>query len=779
MRRIILGIFFIALTAFDFAPMYPEAPDRIYSYSITTSTIVNKWQDMGGTVEYQYQHADNIGFTTNLTTGTTSSPTFTISGLSANTTKYIRVRAKDTGYDYGNWSNFVVTTTLHSDPVGWYSVWGCEAGVDNDYADMTSNRVSTFRNISATGTAPDFPHLSGGSGGVGIVHNADIEPSVYCAVEGAHYYTSTGVTLTGDFCIAMHLLPSSGAVLTAILDSDGGVNFARIGTTRQLFQTRINNTNYNLTAKSQIPATEFVKIVWKRVGNQASVSIDGGESYGSALTVSTADVTFNYLFSNNTGGNNALLSFKSIMFFDDVLTADQLRPFFEPTKQPNWWFQNEDSDPEVTISGSWGALTNGSPTDAISIQDNGSSTWTKVWSKGDYTFLLASKLNSSPTYSDQLLYTYNHNTDQYSTSPVLLSHYVDSDDIHNQHSVMVWDNTVWTLGMDDHYAALLSFTNIKIRRFNNNYDLTRYTDKTPIENGITPYNFSQRNYINAMPLGSRIAVVAQKWSGSYAHGLSVFWSDDKMNSWQTTQPFITTSPTWAYPHLVNSGKNNEFIFVVRNILSTNNTVPTLSVVKSDDFKAFWNWDRTYSWQPNPNSLINITAVEAECAFKTTTSATAKNAPLGNAYVDENGIFYCIHGDGENTGWQVTKSTNPGFTTMDCDFPSAQNIVLPPSGPGTNFNRVSPLVFKTGSTSYTVFALCDPNSDGLYRVGIFTTTDDFASEMTFVGYASTDNTRKHWNLRHDFNYHFNDHAMVMGTSVNSASTAAVPWFYVVK
>lgn len=777
MRLILVSLFFL-LTGFA-DPMYPHSPDRIYSYSVTTGTIVNKWQDLGATVEYQYQHADDISFTTNLVTGTTSSPNFDITSLSGGATKYIRVRAKDTGYSYSNWSNFVTTTTLISDPVGWYSIEGIESGVDNNYADMTSERVTTLRNISATGTGPDFDYLSGGTNGIGIQHNSPSRPSVYGSVSASYYENSTGITLTGDFCVAMLVEPPSAASLCALLDSNGNTTHARVQTTKTNVQIRINSTNYALFTKGQIPINVPVSIVFKREGTNAAVSIDGGYTFGPSTTVSTADVLFNRFFANSSGGNNNVTSFNMVAFFDDVLSGDQLLPFFEPTKQPNWWFHNEDQDPTVTISGSWGTLTNGSPTDAVSIQDNGSKSWKKVWSKGDYTFLMATKVNTSPTYSDQLLYTYNHNTGQYSTSPVLLPHYVASDDIHNQHSLLVWDNTIWTLGMNDHYSATLQFTNVKIRRFNNNYDLTRFTDKTPIENGIPPYSWSQRNYINAVALGSRVCVLAQKWSGAFAHGLSIFWSDDKMNSWKTVQPFVTTSPTWAYPYLLNTGKPNEFAFLCLTLNSSNNKYTALSLIRTDDFKTFWNWDKTFSWEPNPNSLINLTTIEANCAFKTTTSATEKNAPLGNAFIDENGLFYAIHGDGENTNWQVTYSTNPGFTSVLVDFPSAQNVVLPPSGPGTDFNRAAPLVFKTGATSYTVLAECDPNSDGLYRVGKFTTTDTFTSEMTFDSYVSTDNTRKHWNIQPDFNYHFNDHAMVMGTSVNSASTAAVPWFYVIK
>lgn len=774
--KILFSILLTLCTFFD--PMYPVIIDRIYSYSVTTSTIVNKWQDIGATVEYQYQHADDIGFTTNLTTGTTSSPTFNITGLSGGQTKYIRVRARDTGYEYGNWSNFVVTTTLASDPVGWYSIEGIEAGVDNAYADMTSARVTTLRNISSTGSGPEFHHTSGGSGGIGIsVNNANQAANVGY-IQGAYYTSDTDLVLTGDFCIAMYFEPSPGATTCAVLDSDGNVNHVRINSTKTTLQIRINSTNYTLFTKSAIPPNVVSGIVLKREGSLLYGSIDKGETYSAGVSVSTADVSFNRFFATNAGGNNNAVSFRMFAFFDDVLTFEQLTPFFEPMQQTNWWFHNEDSDPTVTIPGSWGTLTNGSPSDVISLQDNGSKSWKKVWSKGDYTFLMATKPESSPTYSDQLLYTYNHNTNQYSTSPVLLPHYEANTDIHNQHSVFLWDNTVWTVGMNVHYDQA-TFTNLKIRRFNNDYDLTRYTEKTPLNNGIPPSVFSQRNYINATALGSRVCILAQKWSGSYAHGLSIIWSDDKMNSWSCVQPFITTSPVWAYPYLLNTGKPNEFAFLVLSLLATNNTYYTLSLIRTDDFKTFHNWDKTYSWTPNPNSLVNLTTIEANCAFKSTTSTTAKNAPIGNAYIDENGIFYAIHGDGENTGWQVTKSTNPGFVTMTCDFPSAQNVILPPSGPGTNFNRVAPLVFKTGSDEYEVYAVCDPNSDGLYRIGIFTTDDDFATEMTFVGYASTDNTRKHWNIQPDFNYHFNSKAMIMGTSVNSASTSAVPWFYVVK
>lgn len=752
----------------------PDAtPFAIYGIPESTTETFLFWGNTGGV----YSLLRN---TTNTTVGATeiysgSNVTFNDSGLTANTTYYYFVSS-----DGGD--NVSTSVTTHAAiPVGWYSIEGAEIGVDNDYAGVVGATASIdeIRNISS-GAGPDFP--VNGTTYMGMTLISPFSASLVGTIGGAYYTAGSTLTLSGDFCIAFYIEPTTAASTCVLIDSSTNVANAWINSTKAFLQIRIASTNYNLAFASTVPINQYSKIVWKRVGTNSAVSLDGGYTYGANTTVNTNPVVIDRMFASSAAGNNNCRGFRSIVFFDDVLTGDQLKPFFEPFVFPTYTVQSPVTVSPI-ISGNWNDLTNGSTADSISLQDNGSFAWKTVWSNGDYTFLKATKPSASPTYSDQLLYVYNHLTSKIS-DPISLPHYLDDTDIHNQQSILVWDNTVFHIGMDQHYSTghAQSYSKFKIRRFGNNYDLRQYTQSV-IEAGIPVYILADRGYFQPTAIGSRIAGLGQLWSGSNVLGVTVTYSDDNLNSWLASQPITVTAGTWTYPILLNNGTLNKFCFIVVELTQSTSKYSSISYLETVDFSTFRNIDNSYSFVYNPNSLVNYTTILTNCAMRTTSGDTVKNVPPGNFMIDSAGFVYGVHGNGENTGWEVTYY-NAGWQHVDISFPAAQAVVVPPvAGVGNNFNRVSPLIFKDDSdltnSTYTVYALCDPSSNGLYRVGKFTTDDLFATEVTFVEYASTDNTRKHWNIQPDFNYHFNDVAMITGTSVNSGSTAAVPWFYKIK
>lgn len=761
-------------------PIYPGSVGLVRAYSINTSEIVNDWLDQASGITYSYQYADDFQFTTNVVSGTTSSSEFTITGLSTNTTKYFRVALVVSGYSNSNWSHPTFATTLPVNPVAWYSTLGIVYGVDNDYADATTN-LATIKNISIN-SAPDFDVVSQ----AGIREESNFETYTIIDANGAIYNGSSDITLAGDFCIAFSVTPPVQASSATVMSNTDGQSFVTIGTLKNLIQIRCNNTNTDITVPNRVSPYKLNDIVLKREGSNWSASTDGGYTYGPSIAGSTDNFVVNRLFATSSGTGNSLRSVKMIAFFDEVYSGDELSRFFLINKIPNYWKVEEDENPSPIIPGSWNALTNGSTSDVISINDNSSPCWRSIWSKGDYTFIKCTEPNDSPTYSQQLLYVYNHNTGLIS-DPITLPYYIADTDTHNQSSIFLWDNSLWQVGHSQHYSTTTSpFTGtLKVRRFADNYDLRSYS-QINIDNGTTSWTLSAKNYDQATNIGSRVVILSQEWAvdlgASQATGLTIAYSDDALNSFEISKLFTVDVGTWPYPYLIRT-ENNEVALVAAELEAGPNKYKSMSLIRSSDMKRWFNWDRTWYYDINPVSPINFTEIITNAAVRNTTSDVEKNLQLGNFYIDENEFFYGCYGNGENTGWEFCYSTNPGFGHVQIQTPAAQNVVLPPSGPGTNFNRVGPLVFKDDSDltnmTYMIFMLCDPNSDGLYRVGKFTTTDRFATEITFDSYVSTDNTRKHWNIQPDFNYHYNDHAMIMGTSVNSAGTSAVPWFYTVK
>lgn len=758
-------------------PIYPGSVGLVRAYSINTSEIVNDWLDQAPGITYAYQYADDFQFTTNVVSGTTSSSEYTITGLSANTTKYFRVQLVVSGYSNSNWSRPTLATTLPVNPVAWYSTLGIVYGVDNDYADATTN-LATIKNISIN-SAPDFDVVSQ----AGIRQANNFETYTIIDANGAIYNGSSDITLAGDFCIAFSVTPPVQASLATVMSNTDGQSFVTIGTLKNVIQIRCNNTNTNITVPNRVSPYKLNDIVLKRVGSNWSASTDGGYTYGPSIAGSTDNFVVNRLFATSAGTGNSLRSVKMIVFFDDVYSGDELSRFFLINKIPNYWKGEDDEDPTPTIPGGWNSLINGSTSDVVSINDNSSPTWKSIWSKGDYTFIKCTEPNDSPTYSQQLLYVYNHNTGLIS-DPITLPYYIADTDLHNQSSIFVWDNTIWQVGHSQHYATATSpFTGtLKVRRFADNYDLRSYS-QINIDNGTTSWTLMQKNYDQVTSVGSRVVILSQEWAAdglSQPSGLTITYSDDAFNSFEFSKLFSVPEGIWPYPYLIRT-ENNEVALIVAEL----NYVPVLfssmSLLRSSDLKKWFNWDRTWSFNVDPVSPINLTEIISNASVRI--ADVDKSLQRGNFYIDENNFFYGCYGSGEALGWEFCYATNPGFSHVQIQTPSAQNVVLPPLGGGTNYNRVSPNVFKNDSDptnmTYTIFMICDPNSDGLYRVGKFTTTDRFATEITFDGYVSTDNTRKHWNIQPDFNYHYNGHAMIMGTSVNSAGTSAVPWFYVVK
>lgn len=753
-------------------PVSPTVAPFIINALPRSATEIFIYFNTAGADSYVLERATDVGFTLNLTDldsegydGT--SLTYNDTGLSANTVYYYRVKSILSGFEDSEYTT-TSCSTHYVDPVGWYSVEGGERLVDNDYLDWTTNQVVAFRNHSATGAGPDFDASTGN-----ITYNVQTSKrgAVLASVGSSAYTAASDLTLSGNFCVPMYIEHSNDAATCAIMSQTSNNAYIWLNTTKTALQIRIGGSNYNVALTGTLPSNTLSKVVLKRVADKASASIDGGYNYGAETTVSTADVSFNRFFATDANGSRNMTSWLMFAFFDDVLTGDQLAPFFEPYKQADYTL----TDP-VTVNplftGDWRSLTNGSPLDAgISVADNGSFAWRRVFSKGDYFFVKSTK-DATAFNSEQLLITGDHNTMMVSPA-ITLPAYIADANIHNQSSIVDFDNTVVQIGPNEWYDN--NDNTLEIREFGHEYDLRYYTQKQ-IGGGVTNQYASSNGYFQATTLGNTLAVLTQKFT-NYADGVKIFYSTDRMNLWNVVQPLTSTSPAWCYPYLLNAGPSSTwFYFIICELTSGTNKYPSISLLKTQNFSTFYNIEESYSYTVNPNSLVNLTTIKTNAAMRETSGDTEKNVPPGNFMIDENGLVYGIHGDGENTGWEVTYY-NSGWQHVDVDFPAAQNVVLPPSGPGTNFNRVSPNIFNIGANTYEVYALCDPASNGLYRVGKFTTSDNFATEVTFVGYVSTDNTRKHWNLQPDFNYHFNDHAVLVGTQVDGSD--GYEWIYQLK
>ena len=99
----------------------PAAPTNLVKLYANQTTIVVQWTPPGGSLTgYQLQVATDEGFASVAQTPTPGggASTFTVTGLTQNTTYYLRIRAKNTGDEtgYGEYSNVITVATPPNPP---------------------------------------------------------------------------------------------------------------------------------------------------------------------------------------------------------------------------------------------------------------------------------------------------------------------------------------------------------------------------------------------------------------------------------------------------------------------------------------------------------------------------------------------------------------------------------------------------------------------------------------------------------------------------------------
>ncbi|GAB4281311.1 MAG: hypothetical protein Kow0068_05750 [Marinilabiliales bacterium] len=78
--------------------------------NISVTSVLLDWTDVPSITGYDYQYSEDITFTTNVISNSTTASSATITGLNYSSTYYWRVRAYD-GNGYGQWSNIWIFST--------------------------------------------------------------------------------------------------------------------------------------------------------------------------------------------------------------------------------------------------------------------------------------------------------------------------------------------------------------------------------------------------------------------------------------------------------------------------------------------------------------------------------------------------------------------------------------------------------------------------------------------------------------------------------------------
>jgi hypothetical protein len=87
-----------------------DAPGLLSISAVTDDGFVVNWADVTDATGYDIDTATNAGFTTGVVSYDRSVSDVTVSGLTAATVYYIRVRAKATGFNSSSYTSFSITT---------------------------------------------------------------------------------------------------------------------------------------------------------------------------------------------------------------------------------------------------------------------------------------------------------------------------------------------------------------------------------------------------------------------------------------------------------------------------------------------------------------------------------------------------------------------------------------------------------------------------------------------------------------------------------------------
>ena len=131
----------------------PTTPTSLTANGTTQSSVSLSWN----------ASSDNVGVSgydvyqgTSTIVGTTSSTSFNVTGLSANTTYTFYVRAKDAAGNVSGWSNAATATTTGSTPTGY-----CASNSNSStYEHIAGVQVGSFSNTSGASNYTDFTNLT-------------------------------------------------------------------------------------------------------------------------------------------------------------------------------------------------------------------------------------------------------------------------------------------------------------------------------------------------------------------------------------------------------------------------------------------------------------------------------------------------------------------------------------------------------------------------------------------------------------------------------------------
>lgn len=757
------------------------APD-LYANNIYTTQIVLNWTS--GYDSYIVERSVNSDYSSSSQIYSGSLSTFTDSGLSADTTYYYRITGTISGVtsDWRNITSYTLPSVLAA-----YLAPGLAydaTSVTNDYGTAGGANIMSLKSVFET----SGPLLSRTSGSLTRDYTPIDDPylSALFSVSGYADFASDINLGTGNCTIIIDRFSSSS-----------------LGGSGQLFSHSVNGEVVRLESNTgcyvRLGGAFSTKMTWAtpyvlgqkvtmiiEINTTCRASIDGGVTWSNSVTRPGSGAAFliSRVAASNAGASNVSFNFNSIIFSTSVLTSTQRDKFTS-------WYQGQSfvsTGVDVTktfkhVPSTFETVSSNyitSFTAGLLTRGHGYGLSKTVWSIGNQHIFSGRKKLTSPEYSDAYIFIKDSSGVR---TGINLGHYATTEDIHEAPSLSLFNDALWISQMSRHYGGLEG-SNIRYRKFIENFDFTNYVTLPQAKGVATTYYLSDSQYHQEAILGNVMATFDQRRNptapinpGRIECGLSL----DGLQSHNEYFPVVDTAVLndWVYPLLIYNGTRDEVYMVVEHVLAGVSPVQCegLTIIKTklsdNPFKKWWNIEETFSKivkTGNALTPLSPTELYTNCAI---IDARALTSTLwSHGYCTTDGMLYGIVGNGSNNGWNLyTQQQGQAKVVQALTFPETVVTGTQTDTTGTftfSYHRAPIIALFKGGTTFDIIAM--QVNGGNWMPTLYRTTDAGATQLTKIGVLNgIDTGAQHTELEISQNYHFNNDSglLVCGKATSSA------------
>lgn len=729
-----------------------EIPYPFFANSVDKDSIRCEWIDIGADT-YVLQSDDNDDFSSPTTEYTGSNTSYTLTGLSANTKLYFRLKAQTAGLSDSRYA-IDTCTTFPFTPVGFYEASGLDFATNQyfNYSGSGSTMDSVRSIINYSG-----PRLytTGTKGIINFV--ADNWNSYPFYNHNSVHQPTTNYTFSGDFEInfAMYI---SGAVTNSVVFGNSGdaAQYIRFNSLSQIRFAR--TTGVTLTLDNTLESGKLYFFTFQRVGTTFTATIinpDGSSQTKSGTGPSTS-VTFDRVFFASPK-----FIMKRLSFMDRALTTDERLAVVNYLKRKTFIPDESITSTRikgVTFSNFTGPyLANSDFPTTVS----GSFTRDKFFGFGDYSIATVAEKFTSPNYGEDLIYVFN-DANNTVTSPISMGVPSTTEDDHNSGGICVsWNNMLVHFEQDKHYDDGGANTLI-VKMFGKNMNLVGYK-KIPLAKDVPVYNAPHLQYHQVCIINNKIYITAQEWSGggsNAARRTVLLISDDEWNYFRKYQIIETDNGDgdFLYHNMLYS--EDKIIITVDHEIQPGNDHRASYILVMEpavDETVFYNVAGTHTHDVDAGP---ITLTEADANYLLGTAITVSPGDL-TSVKQSHGLYdpnaneaYVVRFNGNDDGLVLCEVDFTAETITEYAIPETiDGHTIDVSCVGSGATN-QPFVYKDSGTYYLI---CGEVNSGNTKIIRCSSTDGTTWE--YVDQLSADDTKPHIRIMPTKNWYYTSNRSV--------------------